>query len=325
MENQGPTTGLTPHLAIPDKRGAEAIDFYGKAFGATEQARVLADDGVRLMHAHLTVNGASLMMHDDFPEYTGGAMAPPSGVTLHLQVDDTDAWYDRAIAAGFAFKGDRPGYLGDYGSPLRDGALMIALTHERGFAKPAYDARAIEIGRDLHARRRMPWFWLSTQEQVAIARMGKALLANPANKVSGTLSADGGTESITEAKAFGRGFDFAALAGGVRFSPQGKPLTQAGLRTIFRHHRIKAGVPAGHPHALRHSFGTALAEAAVDLAVLQALMGHDHVDSSAAYIHLSPAHVRAAYDAARDRQRAHRGGCCQAAGAAPRYVEVGVA
>jgi PhnB protein len=100
MENQGPTTGLTPHLAIADKRGAEAIDFFAKAFGAIEQARMLADDGVRLMHAHLLVNGASLMMHDDFPEYTGGPMAAPSGVTLHLQVDDTDAWYDRAIAAG---------------------------------------------------------------------------------------------------------------------------------------------------------------------------------------------------------------------------------
>ena len=85
---------------------------------------------------------------------------------------------------------------------------------------------------------------------------------------------------------------------------RGKPLTAAGLRTIFRYHRTKAEVPAGHPHALRHTFGTALAEAGVDLAVLQALMGHDHVDSSAAYIHLSPAHVRAAYDAARDRQRA---------------------
>jgi site-specific recombinase XerD len=84
---------------------------------------------------------------------------------------------------------------------------------------------------------------------------------------------------------------------------RGKPLTPAGLRTVFRHHRAKAGVPAGHPHALRHSFGTALAEAGVDLAVLQALMGHDHADSSAAYIHLAPAHVRAAYDAARDRQR----------------------
>jgi site-specific recombinase XerD len=85
---------------------------------------------------------------------------------------------------------------------------------------------------------------------------------------------------------------------------RGQPLTPAGLRTVFRYHRGKAGVPAGHPHALRHSFGTALAEAGVDLAVLQALMGHDHVDSSAAYIHLAPAHVRAAYDAARTRQRA---------------------
>jgi site-specific recombinase XerD len=85
---------------------------------------------------------------------------------------------------------------------------------------------------------------------------------------------------------------------------RGQPLTPAGLRTIFRYHRQKAGVPAGHPHSLRHSFGTALAEAGVDLAVLQALMGHDHVDSSAAYIHLAPAHVRAAYDAARARQRA---------------------
>ncbi len=98
MENQGPTTGLTPHLAIADRRASEAIDFYVKAFGATEQARMPTDDG-RLMHAHLLVNGASLMMHDDFPEH-GGAMAAPAGVTLHLQVDDTDAWFRRAIDAG---------------------------------------------------------------------------------------------------------------------------------------------------------------------------------------------------------------------------------
>jgi site-specific recombinase XerD len=84
---------------------------------------------------------------------------------------------------------------------------------------------------------------------------------------------------------------------------QGQPLTAAGLRTIFRYHRGKADVAAGHPHALRHTFGTALAEAGVDLAVIQALMGHDHVDSAAAYIHLAPAHVRAAYDDARAVQR----------------------
>lgn len=85
---------------------------------------------------------------------------------------------------------------------------------------------------------------------------------------------------------------------------RGQPLTPAGLRTIFRYHRAKTGVPAAHPHALRHSFGTALAEAGVDLAVIQALLGHVHVDSSVGYIHLAPVRVRAAYDQARQVQRA---------------------
>jgi site-specific recombinase XerD len=85
---------------------------------------------------------------------------------------------------------------------------------------------------------------------------------------------------------------------------RGKPLTPAGLRTVFRYHRNKAGVANGHPHALRHTFGTALAEAGVDLSVISTLMGHDHIDSSAAYIHLAPAQVRASFDAARARQRA---------------------
>ena len=54
---------------------------------------------------------------------------------------------------------------------------------------------------------------------------------------------------------------------------------------------------------LRHTFGTALAEAGVDLAVMQSLLGHAHVDTTARYIHLSPTHVKAQYNAARDRQR----------------------
>lgn len=85
---------------------------------------------------------------------------------------------------------------------------------------------------------------------------------------------------------------------------RGKPLTPAGLRTVFRYHRELVGVPAGHPHALRHSFGTALAEAGVDLSVIQALMGHTHVDSSAAYIYLAPSVLREEFDAARARLRA---------------------
>lgn len=85
---------------------------------------------------------------------------------------------------------------------------------------------------------------------------------------------------------------------------RGQPLTAAGLRTVFRYHRAISGIGAGHPHALRHTFGTALAEAGVDLAVMQALLGHAHVDTSARYIHLAPTHVKAEFDAARERIRA---------------------
>ncbi len=84
---------------------------------------------------------------------------------------------------------------------------------------------------------------------------------------------------------------------------RGQGLTAAGLRTIFRYHRAKADVPAGHPHALRHTFGTALAQAGVDLPVMQALLGHAHVDTTARYIHLAPTHVKAEFDAARGRIR----------------------
>ena len=122
--DQGPVTGLTPHITIRDARAAEAIDFYTKAFGATEMRRTPAQDGKRLMHAHLIVNGASLMLNDDFPEYSGPAdvgSGPPLGVTLHLQVDDAEAWFARAVAAGAAatmplenmFWGDRYGQVTD--------------------------------------------------------------------------------------------------------------------------------------------------------------------------------------------------------------------
>ncbi len=84
---------------------------------------------------------------------------------------------------------------------------------------------------------------------------------------------------------------------------RGQPLTTAGLRRIFRYHRELSGVAGGHPHALRHTFGTALAEAGVDLAVMQALLGHTHIDTTARYVHLAPAHVKAEFDAARQRQR----------------------
>ncbi len=114
--------GVTPHITIRDGRAAEAIGFYTRAFGASEVSRQAEQDGPRLMHAHLIVQGGPLLMHDDFPEYAGGTAAgEPAGVTLHLQVDDADAAWEQALAAGAEvrfplqnqFWGDRYGQLTD--------------------------------------------------------------------------------------------------------------------------------------------------------------------------------------------------------------------
>jgi PhnB protein len=118
----GPMIGVVPHLAILDGRASEAIEFYKAAFGAEEQRRVPAQDGKRLMHASLMLNGGGLMLHDDFPEMHGGKPAdPPAGTTLHLQVEDVDAVWESALAAGATilfplenqFWGDRYGQLTD--------------------------------------------------------------------------------------------------------------------------------------------------------------------------------------------------------------------
>jgi PhnB protein len=114
--------GLTPYLTIGGGRGQEASAFYTRAFGAEELFRTLANDGKRLLHCRLRVNGDILMFSDDFPEMRGGAeAAAPVGVMLHLQVDDADAWAKRAVAAGAEivmpiqdmFWGDRYGHLRD--------------------------------------------------------------------------------------------------------------------------------------------------------------------------------------------------------------------
>ena len=160
------------------------------------------------------------------------------GMALSLQGDGKRG--QAAIAAGFARDGsDRPAYFGDYGSRLRDDALMIALLHERGLSKPAYDARAVALGRELDARRNSGWLWLSTQEKVALARLGKALMADQKKLVSGELAVGGEREAIGERKAFARVFDATQLAQGVRFTPQGQAPMFASLEV--------AGIPRQAP------------------------------------------------------------------------------
>ena len=134
QHEQGPAGGVTAHLTIRDGKAADAIDFYRRAFGAEEVGRHMADDGKRIMHAHLKLNGGALMLNDDFPEFGHGEAGQPASVTLHLQVPDADAAWEKAVAAGGEvrfpladqFWGDRYGQIGDpfgfswsIGAPVR--------------------------------------------------------------------------------------------------------------------------------------------------------------------------------------------------------------
>ena len=79
----------------------------------------------------------------------------------------------------------------------------------------------------------------------------------------------------------------------------GAPLTEAGLRSLFRRHRDASGAVRVRPHRLRHTYGTELAAAGIDLLALRELMGHASPDTTASYVHLSIGQLTAEYAAAR--------------------------
>lgn len=85
----------------------------------------------------------------------------------------------------------------------------------------------------------------------------------------------------------------------LRGPTRGQPLSEAGLRRIFRTHRVTADAVRVRPHRLRHTYGTELAAAGIDLLVLQALLGHANPQTTAAYVHLSPETLAAEYARAR--------------------------
>ena len=111
---------LTPYLIV--KGAAEAIEFYKKAFGASELFRMAGPDG-KVGHAEIKIGDSPIMLADEHPEM--GARGPQtiggSPVSLLLYVDDVDALFNQAVAAGATvnrpikdqFYGDRSGALED--------------------------------------------------------------------------------------------------------------------------------------------------------------------------------------------------------------------
>lgn len=111
---------VTPYLIVND--AAKAIDFYKKAFNATENFRMNGPDG-KICHSEIKIGNSMIMLADENKECN--AVAPQAGtrspVLLHLYVEDVDTLFKQAVTAGAKvereladqFYGDRSGGISD--------------------------------------------------------------------------------------------------------------------------------------------------------------------------------------------------------------------
>ncbi|HET7538138.1 MAG TPA: VOC family protein [Candidatus Didemnitutus sp.] len=137
---------IMPHLVCAG--AAEAIDFYTKAFGATEIMRVPC--GGILIHASVKIGDSIILLTDEVPAM--GALGPKTrggtSVTMHHFVNDVDAAFDRAVKAGATprmppqdmFWGDRYGLVED---PF--GHNWSLATHQRDLSPEQIAAAAAQI------------------------------------------------------------------------------------------------------------------------------------------------------------------------------------
>lgn len=135
---------ITPYLIVDG--AAAAIEFYKKAFGATELLRI-AGPGGKIGHAEVRIGDSPVMLADEHPEM--GAKAPRtiggSPVSLVLYVENVDAFVEQAVAAGA--KPTRPvedKFYGDRGGSIEDpyGHVWHVMTHIENVSPEEMQKRA---------------------------------------------------------------------------------------------------------------------------------------------------------------------------------------
>ncbi len=140
----------TPYLIVRD--AARAIDFYKKAFGAAELTRH-ADPSGKVRHAEIRIGDSPIMLSDespDFPDWQSPQSRGGTPVHLYLYVEDADAVFHQAIAAGAKellplkdqFYGDRSGGVTD---PF--GHVWYVATHVEDVSEEELSKRAAAAGR----------------------------------------------------------------------------------------------------------------------------------------------------------------------------------
>ena len=137
---------VTPYLII--KGAARALDFYQRAFGATELMRI-PGPGDAVMHAEILLGDSHIMLADECPQMN--ALSPQtlsgSAVLLHLYVPDADAMFAQAIAAGATV--EQPMENKFYGD--RSGSVLDPFGHRWTLSTHVEDVSPEEIGRRLAA------------------------------------------------------------------------------------------------------------------------------------------------------------------------------
>jgi len=110
------TSTLKPYLCV--EPATAAIEWYVDVLGAVELTRYTGHDG-RIGHADLAIGGASFMLSDAYPEMGVPVVSPATlggtPFSMHLELPDVDAVFERVVAAGDARIG-RPPHDEAYGA-----------------------------------------------------------------------------------------------------------------------------------------------------------------------------------------------------------------
>jgi len=134
---------VTPYLAL--RGAARALDFYARAFGATEIMRIPM--GELIGHAEIRIGDSVVMLADEMEGHAGPQTLGGTPVSLMIYTDDVDAMFARAIAAGATVK--RPVENQFYGD--RTGVLVDPYGHVWSIATHVEDVSSEEIARRLAA------------------------------------------------------------------------------------------------------------------------------------------------------------------------------
>ena len=135
---------VTPYLAIDG--AAAAIEFYKKAFGATERMRMGGPEG-KIGHAEIEIEGGLIMLADEYPpmNFRSPKTIGGSPVMIHIYVADVDAFFKRATAAGAeALRPPTDQFYGDRSCTIKDpfGHAWSVATHVEDVSEEELHKRA---------------------------------------------------------------------------------------------------------------------------------------------------------------------------------------